>query len=132
MTVRTLPDGTPYIPRQKVAHMERIGFFQAGGKKFTLWGYMTFYCGPDTPAIAAKYDRVAPKDDNGDLVTMAIKEGEIVVMPGFVYKIIPMTGAIMTEHLRRMRTWKPKVILSYEKSDEAAVDLGVIKPMGNA
>ncbi len=124
--------GIGYQKREIVAKLDAIGTFTENGKRYKLWGHMTFYCGPDTVAIAAKYDRVAPKDENGELVMIALKEGEIVVKPGFVYRIIPMTGAIMTEHLRAMRTWKPKVVYSYEKSDEAAVDLGVINPMGEA
>lgn len=113
--------------------MERIGYFQEGGKKYTLWGYLTFYCGEGVTPIAAKYDRIAPRDEDGELLTSGIKPGEIVVMPGFVYKIIPMSGMIMSEHLKKIqRGWKPKAQLVYEKSDAPAVDLGVIKPAGNA
>ena len=130
--MKELPDGTPYIARQKVAHMERIGYFHVDNVKYTMWGYLTFYCGPDEVAIAAKFDRIAQYDEQGELVTFGLKPGEIVVKPGFVYKTIPMTGMILTEHLRRMRTWKPKPTYEYEKSDEAAVDLGVINTAGNA
>lgn len=133
---KQLPDGTLYNERQVVARMESIGFFRmlARGRerKFHIWGYMTFWTGDNSPAIAAKFDRVAPQDEKGNLVTVGLKAGEIVVMPGFVYKIIPMTGAIMTEHLRVMRTWKPRVKIEYVKDDAPAVDLGTINPMGNA
>lgn len=133
---KQLPDGTLYNERQVVARMESIGVFRmlsrGRERKFHIWGYMTFWCGEGVPAIAAKFDRVAAQDEKGNLVTYGLNPGEIVVMPGFVYKIIPMTGAIMLEHLKVMKTWKPRVKIEYVKDDAPAVDLGTINPMGSA
>lgn len=122
-----LEDGREYAGRQVVAKFDPVGHFTEGGRRYKIWRYLTFYTGPDSAPICGKYDRVAPRDEHGELVYMAIRAGEIVVKPGFVYRVVPMSGAMITEHLRQSRNWKPKTTYSYEKDvDSGPVDAGIV------
>lgn len=116
----------PYERRQIVAKMGRAGYFTVEGKKYILWQYMTFWCGYNVPTICAKFDRICDMDKQGFIRLDRVNEGELLVKPGLIYKIVPMTGEIMAEHLRGMVSFKPKPVYSFEKSKEAAFDLGTI------
>ncbi len=88
---------------------------------------MTFWCGHDSPSIAAEFVGEAPKDKKGFLRIEDLKEGEILVTPGFVYRKIPMSGMIMAEHIRKMKNFKPRdITMAYKDRSAGAVDLGLI------
>ena len=86
---------------------------------------MTFWNGTQT-AFAARFDRLAEKNHQDVLLVERVKEGEIVVAPGFVYRKVPMTGMVMAAHLKAMRTFKHKTIISHERDPAPAVDVGVV------
>lgn len=116
-----------YQRRQIVARMGRAGVFRLGGKRYIIWKYMTFWCGNDMPSIAAEFVRQADHDKDGFLRIENLREGEIVVTPGLVYRKIPMSGVMMAEHIKAMRNFKPRDILVMDKdTDAGAVDLGAI------
>lgn len=126
MTAKIARNHQPYQSRQLIAKIGRVGEFVVDGKKYFIPEYCTFYNGAQ-PAFAAKFDRVAEKDFQGVLKVENVKEGEIILNPGFVYKKCHMTGNIMSEHLRAMRFWKPKTIIEHVKDEAPVVDVGVIK-----
>ncbi len=113
-----------YESRQVVSKLGCAGYFDMGGLRHNIPEYVTIWNGLQ-PAIAAKFDRVAPKE-NGVLNTEELKEGDIVLNPGFVYKKTFMTGMIMVAHLKAMKTFKPKTIITHEKDTGPAVDMGVV------
>ena len=116
----------PYQSRQLVAKVGRIGEFVVHGKKYFIPAYVTFYAGAQ-PAFAAKFDRLAERDHQDVLRMENMKEGEIILAPGLVYRKCPMTGGVMAEHLRCMKTFRPKVIVEHIKDGGPAADVGVIK-----
>ena len=120
----------PYERRQIVAKMGRAGYFVVEGKRYILWEYMTFWVGNNRPTICAKFDRLADMDKEGFVRLDNMKEGELLVKPALVYKVVPMTGEIMSEHLKAMMVFRPKPVYSYEKSSDPAIDLGSINMKG--
>jgi len=116
----------PYERRQIVAKMGRAGYFTVGGKRFILWQYMTFWCGYNQPTICAKFDRICDMDKEGFIRLDRVNEGELLVKPGLIYKITPMTGEIMAEHLHSMNKFSPKPVYSFDKDTAPAVDLRTI------
>ncbi len=126
MTYLAKTDKT-YEQRQIVACMEQCGIFRVDGKKYKLWKYMTFWCGHDQPSIAAELVGRAPLDSEGFLRLDDMKEGEMIVMPGFIYRKIPMSGLIMAEHMKKMKKFKPRTLIQHVKDTSGgAVDLGTI------
>lgn len=114
-----------YEIRQIVARVGKAGSFTIGGKSYHMPEYMTFWCG-EKPSFAAKFDRLAPMDEKGFLRLDALREGEIVVKPGLVYRKVAMTGMVMDAHLKAMQKFRKKVVTAPVMSDEAPIDVGVI------
>lgn len=116
-----------YRRLQGVAKMGKAGEFVMNHKRYQIWQYMTFYTGPNSPPICAEFSRPATIDAEGFLQIGMLKEGEIVVKPGLIYKKIPMSGMIMAEHMFKMKTFKPRDIVQHVKdTTSGAVDLGTI------
>lgn len=95
---------------------------------------MSFHNGLGKPPTFAAYGGPAPVDDLGNLRVENLPDGTIIVEPGLLYNPIPpmdVTGKMMAEHERAMRTWRPKPEIHYERDDAPAVDLGVINMPGN-
>ena len=122
-------NGKPYETRQVVAKLGKVGSFTTGGKSYFIPEYITFWTG-EGPSLAAKFDRIADKDPQGVLRMENVKEGEIVVAPGFVYRKTPMTGMVQAAHLRAMMTFRPKTIVSHELDTAPPVDMGTINLNG--
>ena len=121
----------PYERRQIVSYMGKVGHFRMDGRRFIIWKHMTFYCGKGVAPIAAEFVRMANRDDEGYLRIEDLKPGEIAVTPGLIYRKIPMSGLIMAEHMRKMKTFKPRDLVVYEKDTSApAEDLGTIDLTG--
>ena len=119
--------GQEYQRRQIVARMGRAGEFRMGGKRYIIWKIMTFWCGHDQPSIAAEFVRQADIDEEGFLRIGNLREGEICVTPGLIYRKIPMSGVIMTEHMKKMKNFQPRDIVTHVKDTSSpAEDLGVI------
>lgn len=116
-----------YQRRQIVARMGKAGEFRMGGKRFIIWKYMTFWAGHDQPSVAAEFVRPADKDAEGFLHIDNLKPGEILVTPGLIYRKIPMSGVIMAEHMKKMKHFQPRDIVTHVKDTSTpAEDLGVI------
>lgn len=121
----------PYERRQIVAYMGRAGRFRMNGKNYTIWKYMTFYVGKGKPPVAGEFVRMADRDKEGFLRLETVKPGEMVVTPGIIYRKIPMSGVMMAEHMRKLKRFKPRDLVVYEKDTSSpAVDLGEIDLTG--
>lgn len=117
-----------YERRHIVARVGMRGHCVVMGVKRVIHDYLTFK--PDRgPAYCARFVKPAPVDKNGFMRLEALKEGDIVVEPGFVYrKESFMPSSVMVAHLKAMKTWrKPHdVIVPWVDKDEAPVDLGTV------
>ncbi len=110
-----------------VAKAGKAGEFAYNGKRYQIWQFMTFWTGPNSPAICAEFSRPATIDKEGFLQIGMLQPGEIVVKPGLIYKKVPMSGLIMAEHLKKMKTFRPRDVISHYKDTSAgAEDLGII------
>lgn len=117
-----------YQARGIVARIAPMGHYVEGLVKKQIFRYLTLDVGSG-PSIAVMYDRPAPFLDTPDgrvLDTRDLKEGEIVVAPGFVYKKIKMSSPLMTEHLKALRSYRPKDIITEDTVRDEAIDLGEI------
>lgn len=134
MSQPKIASARPYQRRHPVARFMSIGKMKVNGLERTLWGFMSFHNGLGKPPTFGAFGGLAPVDDFGNLAMSELKEGDIIVEPGLIYKPIPIlevTGKMMAEHDKAMKKWKPKVTYGYEKDDAPAVDLGVIQlPVG--
>lgn len=121
------PSNQEYERRQIVARMGKVGTFRLEGKRYWIWKYITFWAGKDQPSVCGEFVRLADMDKDGFLRLDNLKTGEIVAMPGLIYRKIPMSGMIMAEHMKKMKRFRPRDVLKTHKDTAAgAVDLGVI------
>lgn len=114
-----------------VAKIMPIGYYEVGAfAKVRIYRYLTFDCGKNV-SFAAKFVEQAPvKIENGEsfLDTSNLKPGQIVVSPGFIYEKIGWSSPLMTEHLKALKKYRPKDIITGEVDKAAGpVDLGEIK-----
>ena len=127
MKTKLAKNAQPYERRQIVSYMGKAGLFSFGQKNYTIWKFMTFWCGGGKPAIAAEFVRMDERDDDGFIRMENMREGEMLVTPGLIYRKIPMSGLIMTKHLEKMKTFKPKDLVVYEKDTSSGpIDVGEI------
>lgn len=119
-----------YEARGIIAKIMPIGWYKESPLvRKRVYQYLTLDCGDGRNSICVKYVGEAPfVEQNGEkfLDASALKEGEIVVSPGFIYKKVAMSGVIMTEHLKALKTYRRKTILDATKEDGPAIDLGEI------
>jgi len=112
---------TIYAQRQIVCRLGQAGSYTINGITYAIPEIITLYGGE-----AARFVRLASKDLHGFLRFDDLKFGQIVINPGLIYDKIPMTGKIMSAHLKSMAAFKPRIVMEYEKDDSPPVDLGVI------
>lgn len=122
-----------YQARGIVARINKIGNVQVGLIHTPVFQYLTLDRGKGQRGIVVKFVSPAPRVINeltGEefLDLESLKEGDIVVSPGLVYEKIEWTDALYTEHLKALRTYRPKDILISEapSKGEDAIDLGKI------
>jgi len=125
-----------YEARGIIARMNKIGSYSLGPlNAIPIYEYLSLDCGPGKPSILVKFDRpapVAPGLDGQPYIDVSkLKEGDIVVNPGFIYSRVPWTTNTMRKHLMALRRYRPKTILSsFVDKDAKKIDLGVIDPKG--
>lgn len=125
-----------YEARGVVAQAVQIGHYQEGPLlRRPIYKYLTLDCGPGRPGIAIEFVREAEyvKTKEGSFLKAdGLKEGEIVVSPGFVYKKIPWSTPLMNAHLKALKSYRRKdIIHSYVDKSDAPIDLGTVKPPTN-
>lgn len=131
-----------YEARGIVARINKIGHYDDTlvgapsliGARKPIYQFLTFDAGKGKPSFAAEYVREAKIIVNKQgtfLDPRDLKEGEIVVSPGFVYKKIPWTTKIMNCHLDALKKYRPKSIIKADVDQSAGpIDLGTIDPLG--
>lgn len=117
-----------YRSLQGVAKVGKAGTFVMGGIKYQIWQYITFWGGHGEQPICAEFSRPATIDKEGFLQIGMLQEGEIVVKPGLIYKkLLTMPGMVMIEHLKKMKTFKPRTIVQHVRDTSGEFeDLGTI------
>ena len=121
-----------YEARGIVARVMPIGHYQDGPlMRQKIYRYLTLDCGDGRQSIAVRFvaqARVTKKGGESFLDTSELKPGQIVVSPGFVYEKITMSSPLMVEHLKALKTYKRKDIMTAEVDKSAGpIDLGEIK-----
>ena len=106
---------------------EVIGHYSIGLTQTPIYRYVSFDCGPGKSGFVAQFHGRAPRNNLGELDVRALKHGDILVHPEFIYRRIPWTGTLMSGHLNALRFYKPKTIIKSDvDSDAAPIDLGVV------
>lgn len=105
-----------YEARGIIAKINPIGNYEIGPNlKTTVFQFLSLDCGPGRERMLVEFVGPAPYDEKTqELDLNKVKEGDIVVNPGFLYRKRPWTQAIMSEHLKQLKKYKPKVIIKPE------------------
>lgn len=114
-----------YEARGIIAKINQIGYYAVGPMlKVPVYQFVTLDCGPGREKIIVEFSGPAPYDKKTqELDLNKVKEGDIVINPGFLYKKRQWTQELMSEHLRQLKNYKPKILV------KAEVDRSI--PMGN-
>lgn len=118
-----------YSARGIIGKLGILGQIDLGHGLITpIYKFLTLDAGKDNPSIAVEFVKPAPilLGDDGDsyLDVEKIEPGMFVVNPGLLYKKIPMFDNLMAVHLKALKRYKRKDIITYEKEDAPAIDLG--------
>lgn len=129
MKIDILKPDQSYEARGIVMRAEQIGHFDEGMIRTPIYKYISFDCGTEH-SYCAEFVSPAEWVDTPQgkfLNTKSLTVGQIVVAPGFIYKKIPWTSALMTAHLHALKFYKPKdILIADEAGDLPAFDLGAI------
>lgn len=127
MTTKISNTEVPYTRRQIVARLGVVGFYSMNNKNHPIPQYITFHLGEGQQPLVAIFDRQADTDDSGFIDLNRIKEGELVIAPGLIYRKTCFTGNLMTAHLQALKKFRPRSTVAYEKDHSAPpVNLGSI------
>ncbi len=97
--------------------------------RLPVYKYLTLDRGAGQQGIAVQFVGAASfVEENGErfLDTRRMKPGHIIVHPGFIYRKITMTGALMAEHLKALKTYRRKTIMAVDREESGGFDLGVM------
>lgn len=118
-----------YQARGIVTGVETIGFIDGVRPVFK---YLTMDCGPDRPGICVQFVREADTvttEAGKFLDTSKLKPKDILVAPGLIYRQIPWTTPLINVHLQALKKYRRKDIITSEKADAPAIDIGTIDPL---
>ena len=121
---KTINADKGYAARGVVGRFDQIGHVGAGLIRTPIYRYLSFDAG-EGQSFAAVYVGQAPVKD-GELDINALPVGAIVVNPGLVYRRVPWTSSLMSGHLRAMRGYRPKTIVTRDAEMDAPIDLGAL------
>ncbi len=120
----SLASDRQYEARGIVARIQPVGRINGLAP---IYRYLTIDQGPGRPSFAVEFMGKASVDENGYLDMRTVKEGQLIVNPGLVYKKIPWSDGLMTLHLEAMKTYQRKEIYLPEIDRSAGpVDIGTI------
>jgi hypothetical protein len=126
--IHELKEDQDYEARGVVMRAEVIGHFTTGIIRTPIYRYISLDCGPNVPSIIVEYVGQAPRNALMEIDVRSLRQGDILINPGFIYRKIEWTGPLMNAHLNALKFYKPKSIIKAEAvHDEPAVDLGIIK-----
>ena len=128
---KNMAEGQAYEARGVVAKFHLMGQYQTGpALRIPFYRFLTLDQGEGREAIPVEFQKAAPmvEDHNGDkyLDVEMLREGDIVVTPGLVYRRCLWFDNLMAAHMQAVRNYKRKVITVAEKDDAPAFDLGTL------
>jgi len=107
-----------YEARGIIAKMGTVGNINAGTLIIPIPEYISLDAGEGRPAFLVKFSRMAPIErDEADqpfLDMTKLKEGDIVITPGLLYRRVPWTGPTMSAHLVALKKYRRKTIVTSE------------------
>jgi hypothetical protein len=120
-----------YAARAVVGRLHVMGHFEHGiSVRVPVYRFLTLYQGEGREAIPVEFVRPAPvipgEHDETFLDFDQLKEGDIVVDPGLIYRRCLWFDNLMAAHMKALQTFKPKTIMVAEKDDAPPVDIGTI------
>ncbi len=121
-----------YEARGIVARVQPIGHYQDSVLlRLPVYKFLTLDRGAGQKGMAVQFVGAASFiEENGErfLDTRRLKPGHIIVHPGFIYKKITMTGMLMAEHLKALKTYRRKDIIQADRqTDESeSIDMGIM------
>lgn len=121
-----------YEARGVIARINVIGNIETGPQlKMPVYQFLTLDCGTGRERLIVEFVGPAPyHDDTQELDLNQVKEGDIIVNPGLLYRRRTWTQALMAEHLRQLRRYKPSVIVKADVDREKPSQEIVIDPNG--
>lgn len=119
-----------YEARGVIARINKIGDMSVGPMvALPVYQFLSLDCGPGRDKILVEFVGPAPYDEiTQELDLNKVKEGDIVVNPGLLYRKRAWTQKLMTEHLFQLRKYKPQVIIKSEVDREAPKGEIIIDP----
>jgi len=125
---KRLKDGMDYAARGIIARIQPIGHYEHGPfQRAPFYRFLTMDAGKGHDKFAVEFYKKARIDKDGTLDMSELKEGMIVVSPGFIYKKIPWTDALLVEHFKALKVYRPQTIIKSDVDRDAPVtDLGAI------
>lgn len=128
---KNLASDRDYEARGIIARINPIGNIQSGPMiALPVYQFLTLDAGPGREKILVEFVGPAPYDEETqELDLNSVKEGDIVVSPGLLYRRRAWTNAIMTEHLAQLRNYRPSVIVKSDVDKSAPAQEIVIDPL---
>lgn len=126
-----LPQDKGYSARGIIARLDKCGNMNKDGLIVPIYRYLTLDCGAGREPIPVRLVGKAPirYDEAGAYLDVAsLKEGDIVVEGGLLYRKTEWSTAIRLVHAKAMKRYRPKNIVIAEAPDqeEEATNLGTI------
>ncbi len=128
-----LGDDQSYSARGVVAQFERIGDVQVGLLITPVFKYITLDTGKGNRPVCVQFVGPAPRVINeltGEeyLDMQALNAGDFIISPGLLYEKIEWSDGLYAEHLKGLRTYRPKDLLVHDAPDanDEGFDLGEI------
>lgn len=125
---KNMDNNQAYQARGVVAKIGQMGHYQAGPMlRIPVYRFLTLDCGKGNPSLAVEFSGPAPVSEDAEgayLDVSNLREGDIVVHPGLLYRKCVMTDGLMAAHMKALQTYQPKDIITADAPDEPAIDLG--------
>ena len=120
-----------YEARGVIARINKIGNMAVGPMvALPVYQFLTLDCGPGRDKILVEFIGPAPYDDiTQELDLNKVKEGDIIVNPGLLYRKRAWTQKLMAEHLIQLRKYKPQVIIKADVDRDQPQGEIVIDPL---
>lgn len=127
---KKLETSRDYEARGIIAKINKIGNIQTGPLiALPVYQFLTLDCGAGREKILVEFVGPAPYDEKTqELDLNKVKEGDIIVNPGLLYRKRSWTQALMTEHLAALKNYKPQVIVKADVDRSKPAEEIVIDP----
>lgn len=120
-----------YEARGVIARINKIGSMAVGPiTSLPVYQFLSLDCGPGRDKILVEFVGPAPYDEiTQELDLNKVKDGDIIVNPGLLYRKRSWTQKLMSEHLIQLRKYKPQVIIKADVDRDQPQGEIVIDPL---